>query len=482
MRTQNKWLSTIFMSLTAFVAMAQDDHRRVYNEAFDVNDEVVININTSYTDIEFETWNKNRVEVEAIIELEDVTDDEAEDYFKSWNFKAIGNSKEVTVSTNENNWVYSFKHDNGFDFHFPDIDMDAIVISDGEFVFPEMLEMPPTPPMPPMPPMPALPPMNFSFDYEEYKERGDDYLKEWKEEWKSNFDEEWEAEMKVWKEEMESRKDEMARWKEEYKAEREKHKEEWKAAREEQRQAAKEAREEVKKALAEAREEIKESRKKGLFNSNGSFHFFSSDEDGGKAKKRIIIKMPKGAKLKLNVRHGEVKMANNIKNIKATLSHTRLLADVIDGQDTDIEVSYSPVSVNDWLYGKLRVNHAKGVDLERVRSLDLLSNSSDVVIGTLTDNSTIYGNFGALKIANIADDFSRLKVSLENSDAVIVLPKQHAFNFYFEGEHSKVNKPNAITVKLKKNHRNTLMDGFFKSKNTKKKIDITAKYSEVVMQ
>ena len=492
MKRWNKRLSALVFVLCGSLLLAQE--QKTYTESFEVGDDVVINLNTSYTDIEFQTWDRNRVSVEATIEVDTESKEEAQKFFDSWDFEAVGNRNEVTISTSNNNLVYSFSGQNDFEFVFPDVDMNAIVINDN-FVFPdiemqgafdiaEALAV-----MPPMPPMPPMPTMNFSFDYEAYKERGDAYLEEWKKEWKENFDEEWEAEMKAWKEEMEARKGELAKWKEERQKQLEevqKAREEQQKARAEQRKEMQEAREEARKAMREAREQVREAREeiREAFNEargqNGYF-FHSIQSDQEKTKKKIIIKMPKGAKLKLNVRHGEVKMASNVKNIKATLSHTRLLADVIDGQQTDIEASYSPVIVNNWNYGQLRVNYGKEVELDRVKSLRLTANSSDVIIGTLLDNGIIDGNFGLLKIGEIASDFSAVDVSLDNSDAVIVLPS-NAFNIYFNGSQSKVSYPEFLKVKVSNSYGKKIVNGFARNQSTNKSININAKYSDVVMQ
>ena len=42
--------------------------QKKYVESFNVSDNVEISVNTSFTNVVFETWNKNKVEVEAFIE------------------------------------------------------------------------------------------------------------------------------------------------------------------------------------------------------------------------------------------------------------------------------------------------------------------------------------------------------------------------------------------------------------------------------
>ena len=51
--------------------------------------------------------------------------------------------------------------------------------------------------------------------------------------------------------------------------------------------------------------------------------------------------MPKNTKTDINVRYGEIKMADAF-NVKATLNHTPFTADRIDGVQTLINASYAP--------------------------------------------------------------------------------------------------------------------------------------------
>ena len=51
---------------------------KTYEETFNISDDAVLNIDTSHADIEFETWTKNQIVVEAFIEIEGATDEEAE--------------------------------------------------------------------------------------------------------------------------------------------------------------------------------------------------------------------------------------------------------------------------------------------------------------------------------------------------------------------------------------------------------------------
>ena len=75
--------------------------------------------------------------------------------------------------------------------------------------------------------------------------------------------------------------------------------------------------------------------------------------------------MPKEAMLKLTVRHGDVQLAEHTNNIIASLTHTRLVANSINGAETYIKSSYAPVSVNHWNDGRLVVNYVKNCKIQK---------------------------------------------------------------------------------------------------------------------
>ncbi|MBV1923944.1 MAG: hypothetical protein KUG68_07960 [Flavobacteriaceae bacterium] len=72
-----------------------------YKESFKVGDDIVISVNTSHTDVVFETWNKDKVEVEAYIEGEDLSKEEKRKIFENWNLDVLGNSKKVVITSNK---------------------------------------------------------------------------------------------------------------------------------------------------------------------------------------------------------------------------------------------------------------------------------------------------------------------------------------------------------------------------------------------
>ncbi len=322
---------------------------RTYQERFNVNSDVVVELNTSHADIEFETWNKNEVVVEATVELEGASAEEAAAYFGKKGVEIIGNSSEVQVRTQAERWEFHFSDD--MDFDIEDFDVEIPEIPDVAPLVEEIMEqIPEIASMPPMPPMPPMPKQGF--DYEAYKKDGEKYMKQWQKEFEKEFDEEYREEFEAWGREMEARAKEMEARMEENEALREEMREVREKQREEIRGQMAVAREQARRAQQEAREEVRRSRVFYMRGEGGNRNFT--------IKKTIKIKMPKGARVKLNVRHGEVKLADNALNTKATLSYARLLATNIDGEQTNIQARYTPVAVKRWSRGKLQADYSEG--------------------------------------------------------------------------------------------------------------------------
>ena len=485
--------------------MAQTQTKR-YSEKFNVDDDVEVVVNTSYTDLVFETWGRDQVEVEAIIEIEGISEEEAAALFKKWNFNAVGNSDKVTISTGS---AYNLRKgdrvaiattiprsDYKFNYRVEVPDVDVIMEA-----IPEAVTIPPIPPLPPL----AGNMDAFRFDYEAYKKDGDAYMKEWKKQFEKNFDkeymkayEEWgkqieefygedgkgRAELEKNRAELEKNRAEIEKDRQKMMAEREKMREEVRKELEENRAETRilmeKIREETRRANREAREAVRAYEFRVEPGADSKIFFYEHDgmPKNLKIKKTIRIKAPKGARLKLDVRHGEIKLAENYRDINATLVYSRLHAPLVDGENTQIKASYSPLKVDYWKEGALKVSYSKVLELDRVQNINLSSESSNVVLKELSGNAIINGSFGDLTIERINDSFKTLDLVLENTDAVVVLPAA-AFDIYTRTTHSRIKAPEKLVLKVNDLYNSKQIRGYNRSQGSGKMINIIANYSTV---
>jgi len=455
-------------------ATAMGQQSRAYKESFKVNPDVVVELNTSHADIEFDTWNRNEVVVEATIELEGASEEEARAFFEQDGVEILGNSQEIQVRTQADRWAFKFSEPMDFqmeDFEvvIPEMPEIAPMVEEIMVQIPEIAEIPPLPPLPPAP-----------FDYEAYKKDGEKYMKEWQKKFEKEFDEEYREQFEAWGREMEARAREMESRMEAREAQREEMREEL----EKQREELTEQREAMREQVQKAREQAREAREQAREQARKSRVFYMRGPKGDRnfsIKKTIKIKMPKGARRKLNVRHGEVKLADNALNTKATLSYARLLATNIEGMATDIEARYTPVIVKYWKDGSLHADYSEEVSLSEVGQLKLQANSSDVNIERLLKKADIDNRFGLLRIGSVATDFSDMVISVENGELSCRLP-QTAYRIEVRSDRSRVSYPDFIQWRTDNRDGMSRRSGYHQAQDSGRSILINAAFSEVQLQ
>jgi hypothetical protein len=226
--------------------------------------------------------------------------------------------------------------------------------------------------------------------------------------------------------------------------------------------------------LAEAREQIRKDREKARV-------FFMRGEGGDRnyaIKKKIRIRMPKGVRLKLDVRHGEVKLAENAVDLKATLSYASLLASTIEGEDTWVNARYSPITVKAWRSGKLHADYSEQVQLDEVSRLILSATSSDVTIDRILREASIRNDLGALRIGSIAEDFEDMSISVKNGKLNCGLPKG-AFLITVYNQNSEVDYPTYVVWDPSVAAQRDRKSGYHQKKDAGRSIVINASYSDI---
>ena len=473
--------------LLCFIAMGVYGQKqtKTYNETFKVSNGTSLDINTSHVDIEFETWGKNEVQIEATIEIEGATDEEAKKYLENSGFEIVGNSKIISISTgSENSWEWTHALGNTQNFHTEIPEFPEIESFHFDFDFEELTNMP----MLPIPPM-------AEFDHKAFKKDGAVYMKKWQKQFEKSYDKEHVKKLEDWAKQMEEKQEKIAEKRAEVYEKRaekmaERH-EKMAEARAERMLAQEERRARLSEKNVNRNNKTNSSHviiingdSVNTFSNSGPNIFYSSldgKHKNYKVKKNIKVKMPKGMKMKMSVKHGEVKLAEHTKNLNATLSHSSLWAATIYGDSTVISASYSPVNVQNWNFGQLQAKYSQKVALKQVMNLRLNAISSDVTIDHLVNSAFIQNNFGPIEIKSISNNFKDLDVTLENAELNCALPEA-PFLLYVNSTASKLTSPANINLERTKNHNSTIHRGYFKNKNSGSAITINSKYSEVVLE
>ncbi len=456
MKEQNVFKLAILFCLGVIGVQAQTQTKE-WKESFNVNNDVTVHVETVNTDLVFETWNQNKVEVVATMEIEGLSKEEAQEYFNQWDFEAMGNSSKVEITSGGS--VFTYRNPNvGYaytiDVQVPEIPSVNVAI----------------PPVPPVPSTVLNQLGNVEFDYEAFQKDGEKYMKEFKKKWEKNFDSgKIQAELEKWKEELE------------------KSRKEFEKIREEMLKNALEAENEARMSAYEAtRAKLMSAQNARQSSSYTAFSTATNEkgvseitiQKGGKTihlkiKKSIQIKMPKNSGLQLNVRHGEVKLASQTNNINANLSYASLLANEVDG-DTWIRTSYAPVKVTQWNQGKLIVNFSGEVDLETVKQIDLEANSSDILIHKILESAAINARFGELHISGIDKGFATLNLRLNNMDSYIATPDT-AYRIRLNLNNISLNLPKDWTI----TKGGDVIEGYRLQADATKSMSVSGMYNNV---
>lgn len=463
---------TAFLLLLLIGTFGYSQQKRV--ESFNVSDNVEVSVNTSYTNIIFETWNKDKVEVEAYIDGEKLSEKEKQNLMKNWNLNITGNSKKINISSDSGNQSFAMSDMPSMDFIGPLME---------NMVMP-MIQNIRVPPLP----NDLLENLgNVQFDYEAYQKDEKGYMKKFEAQMDKKFGKDFQRKMEKWGESFEDSWDDkradsigeaygkrMEAWGEAYG----KRMEAW------GEQFGKKMETWADQFDEDNDDEGSNYIKTVTKSPNGTSIVIQGSRNtkssSGNGKKTIIIRMPKNTKTNVNIRHGNLKMAD-ANNMRANLDYTPFKANSIDGGQTSINASYASVVVNTWKQGSLNVKYVDNCSIENVQNLSLSANSSDVRIGNITKQAFLSGSFGDLRIDKISDGFETLDINLENTDARVKVPIG-AFSFYFNGKKSTLKFPKTLQLKESKNADRVLVKGFNQNNSSNKTITINSTYSNVSLQ
>jgi hypothetical protein len=183
----------------------------------------------------------------------------------------------------------------------------------------------------------------------------------------------------------------------------------------------------------------------------------------------------------MNVRHGEVKLAANTKNINATLSYARLHAVSIEGDQTQINASYSPVIVGQWKYGNLSTSFSDFVELDVVTELNLKATSSEVKINKVIKNLISRNELGAIYIGAVDPNFRTIDIEVRNGELQCILPKT-AFSVSVKNTKSEFKYPASWTLDSTKQGPQILYTGASAKGSGNRVFKLNTAYSSVVLQ
>ena len=154
-------------------------------QEYKVNSDISVSVEASYAEIEIVEWNKNKVEIQGIMNVQGLPEDEAQSLFDSWDINTQADANAIRIRSNSSNFGNEYFFFNS-DKYLGNVivDVPALtgrvvdIIDSIHFVMPELEN---------------FPDMNFemnpnfqfngdsiAFDYEEFKNNSE-YLEQWQE-------------------------------------------------------------------------------------------------------------------------------------------------------------------------------------------------------------------------------------------------------------------------------------------------------------
>ncbi|MEO2064679.1 MAG: DUF4097 family beta strand repeat-containing protein [Christiangramia sp.] len=454
----------VFLLFIAAGAVAQT---KKLSKTYQTPGDVKIEIDSRHTNVIIENWDRNEVQIEAILDGDTGNKENTQKILEAWDLSTSSSNGVVKIKSGGNLNMNAMDMNFNFDMaglEKPLAQLPAIMEPLMNNLVGPILE---NIAANPLPPELSENLKSIKFDYDAYKKDGDRYLEKWEAEMDKKFGKDFEVKMEKWAKEMEKDSEKFSK---EYEVKMEA----WSKDFEKDMEAWGE---EFGKKMEAWGEEFGKQMEAQFAGKEAEMKVM---EEVMTSKKTIRLKVPKDAKLELNVRHGELKLGSVTKNLKAELSHSRLSANRIEGKGTNIKAAYTPVSINTWEYGVLSTDFVKHCKIDKAVSIKLNSNSSDVVINQLQKTGVLSGSFGKLDINNLGSGFENLNITLENSDLELSIPDA-AFNFTYDGTQSKIKYPRSITLKSSKSYDTETLSGYNKSQNANGSISIKANFSDVLV-
>ncbi len=445
----------LVMGISCVGLFAQDRQEKL-NERLTVNPDVNVNLNTSHTNIVFETWNKNEIGVEAYIEGANLTDENSRRILDSWQLEILGDDQNITITSAAGNlWTGKVTASN---ITMTKEELQKLSPAIADMLGPIMENIANNP-------MPSALPENLSnvtLENKKYSKEEEKYIQQWENQIREKFSEEIEQGKQKLANQIQGKTTPIS-------GQMEIRLDTWGAQYGKQMEAW-------------ASQLVKDIQNQQKGTANVTVYQYSAQRSnvGNNTSKIIKIKMPKRANLKMNVRHGAVQLPELASNVKASLSHTKLSANVVEGNQTYIKASYSPVYVKQWNNGKLVVNYVKNCRIQNAKNLLVNADSSNIYIQQLDENGAISASFGMITIANLGKSFTTLDLAVQNSDFKLKLPES-AFNLSYSGAQSLISLPKTLEINSRKNFGNVFINGYQDTRSTENLITINAKYSEVVL-
>ena len=288
-------LKYVILSLL-FITAGSFAQTKKLSKTYKTSPNVNIELDSRHTNIIIENWDRNEVQIDAYLEGDTGDKEMTRKLLDAWKLETSASNAKVQIESGGGNSMNM------------DLDIDLAALEGSLSELPGLLEPLMTDLVGPilsniaenpLPPGFAEDMKGMKFDYDAYKKDGDKYLEKWEADFEKKFGKEYEAKMEKWAKNVEKNSEKLEK---EYEVKMEA----WGKDFEKDMEAWGE---EFGKKMEAWGEQFGKQFEAQMENG-GNKVFIMNDGKGVKSKKTIKLKIPKEAKLELNVRHGELKLGS----------------------------------------------------------------------------------------------------------------------------------------------------------------------------
>lgn len=403
-----------------------------------------VEVNSNYTNLEFEQIEGDKIILEASMQIDGLTQKEAENYFKKWKVKADNESNKVIISSVSTNRINSNWQRHGFYEGYFLNENQLTAISNKVNTSVKAISG-----IKQNNNLTSNSKKTNAFDYEAYINEGNAYLLKWQKENNEKIGKRWFNK---------TREERIAMFKgvkptKPLKGNK-------------TNKGLKSSKEEKLNVGHKIQQQAK--LKKGLYPTANVRPL----KKRAVIKKTLKIRIPKGLDLSIIMEHGKVILNDGISNINAQLKHVLLEAETISGNKTKIKGDFANFEIDHWQSGELDVTFSGYALIKRADEISLTSNASVVSVDAVTKSIDATGNFKMLNI-EATPTIVQANIDVVDSKKVWIKLPDSPYNLNYKGVDSKIIHPEKFSLKTGKNRSEQTLENI-PLKNSNRYINIKA--------
>ncbi|HCC53244.1 MAG TPA: hypothetical protein DEQ30_15360 [Porphyromonadaceae bacterium] len=209
------------------------------------------------------------------------------------------------------------------------------------------------------------------------------------------------------------------------------------------------------------------------------------------------VYVPKGTELTLDNQFGDIKINNTAKPFRAKLQFGKLYANEV--ADADLTIQHGGATINKCKSMKLESSFSKckfgevealsgsishgGIDMDELGNGDLKSDFSNLDIGKLKKSlNTNHFSYGTLKVANVDDRFSTIKVNASFSKVQVAFTKSHNFKATLYTNFGSIKTGDVVFYEKTLDKKDVVVGTAGSKKDPSATVDISNSYGNIVLQ